>query len=223
MKDLESRFFSIKKSIPKNIKILVVSKNQSVSSIERLYQIGHRDFGENYVQEMIQKYQKLPKDIRWHMIGVIQKNKLKYIVPFIHLIQSVQKIEHLQIINKEAFKNNRLINCLLQIKICNERNKTGITNQEADHIMNHDIYHHMKNVKIIGLMGMASLHASIQKIRQEFFFLKKLYDEYQRKYQHYILSMGMSNDYPIAIEYGSTYIRLGTSLFGKRKLTTILK
>lgn len=218
MKDLECRFFSIKKSIPKSIKILAVSKNQNISSIERLYQIGHRDFGENYIQEMIQKYQKLPKDIRWHMIGVIQKNKLKYIVPFIHLIHSVQKIEHLQIINKEAFKQNRVIKCLLQIKICNERNKTGITNQEADNIMNNDIYHHMKNVKIIGLMGMASLHSSTPKIKQEFSSLKKLYNEYQRKYQHHILSMGMSNDYPIAIEYGSTHIRLGTSLFGKRKL-----
>ncbi|AGD98304.1 alanine racemase domain-containing protein [Blattabacterium sp. (Blatta orientalis) str. Tarazona] len=218
MKGLECRFFSIKKSIPKNIKILAVSKNQNISSIEKLYQIGHRDFGENYVQEMIKKYQKLPKDIHWHMIGGIQKNKLKYIVPFIHLIHSVQNIEHLQIINKEAFKHNRVIKCLLQIKICNEKNKTGITNQEADNIMNNDIYHHMKNVKIIGLMGMASLHGSTQKIKQEFYSLKKLYNEYQRKYQHHILSMGMSNDYPIAIEYGSTHIRLGTSLFGKRKL-----
>lgn len=223
MKDLEYRFFSIKKSIPKSIKILAVSKNQNISSIKRLYKIGHRDFGENYVQEMIQKYKKLPKDIRWHMIGIIQKNKLKYIVPFIYLIHSVQKIEHIQIINKEAFKHNRVINCLLQIKICNERNKTGITNQEADNIMGNDIYHNMKNVKIIGLMGMATLHGTVQKIRQEFSSLKKLYNEYQKKYQYNILSMGMSNDYPLAIEYGSTHIRLGTSLFGKRKLTTTLK
>ncbi|WP_185882080.1 YggS family pyridoxal phosphate-dependent enzyme [Blattabacterium cuenoti] len=220
MKDIEYRFFSIKKSIPKNIKILAVSKNQNISSIEKLYQIGHRDFGENYVQEMIQKYQKLPKDIRWHMIGVIQKNKLKYIAPFIYLIHSVQNMEHLQIINKEALKHNRVINCLLQIKICNEKNKAGITNQEADNIMDNNIFHNMKNVKIIGLMGMASLHGTVQTIRQEFYSLKKLYDEYQKKYQHYILSMGMSNDYPIAIEYGSTHIRLGTSIFGKRELTT---
>ncbi|AER40468.1 MAG: YggS family pyridoxal phosphate-dependent enzyme [Flavobacteriales bacterium] len=217
MNDIEYRFLSIRKSIPKNINILAVSKKQEISSIKKLYKIGHRDFGESYVQEMIQKYQKLPKDIRWHMIGKIQSNKLKYIIPFIHLIHSVQKIEHIQIINKIALKHNRIINCLLQINIGNVTNKYGITNKEAYDILEDDNYRNMKNVKIIGIMGMGTLHGSIQQIRHEFDGLNKIYYECKNKYRHNVLSMGMSKDYPIAIEYGSTIIRLGTVIFGNRK------
>ncbi|AWU44381.1 YggS family pyridoxal phosphate-dependent enzyme [Blattabacterium punctulatus] len=218
MKTIEYRIFSIKKSIPKNIKILAVSKNQDISSIKKVYQTGHRDFGENYIQEMILKYKKLPKDIRWHMIGRIQSNKLKYIVPFINLIHSVQRIEHLKIINKEALKYNRIINCLLQIKICNEKNKSGITNKEIHEILENNHYKNMKNVKIIGLMGMATFHGSIQKIRHEFDYLNKIYNECKNKYKYSVLSMGMSRDYPIAIECGSTLIRLGTFFFGKKNI-----
>ncbi|WP_185870683.1 YggS family pyridoxal phosphate-dependent enzyme [Blattabacterium cuenoti] len=218
MNHIKNRFLFVKRSIPKNIKILAVSKNQNVSSIEKLYKIGHRDFGENYVQEMVKKYQKLPKDIRWHMIGRIQSNKLKDIVPFIDLIHSVQKFEHIQIINKIALKHNRVVNCLLQIKICNEKNKSGITYQQANNILEDKRYKNMKNVKIIGLMGIASFQKPIQKIRYEFDFLNKIYNDYKNKYKHCsILSMGMSRDYPIAIEYGTTLIRLGTFLFGNRK------
>ncbi|AWU43821.1 YggS family pyridoxal phosphate-dependent enzyme [Blattabacterium sp. (Cryptocercus kyebangensis)] len=219
MKNIKCRLFSIRKSIPKNIKILVVSKNQDISSIEKVYQTGHIDFGENYIQEMIPKYEKLPKNIRWHMIGRIQSNKLKYIVPFIHLIHSVQKIKHLKIINKEAIKYNRVINCLLQIKICNEKNKSGINNKEVHDILENNNYKNMKNVKVIGLMGMSSFHGSIKKIRHEFDYLNKIYNESKNRYKYSVLSMGMSRDYPIAIECGSTLIRLGTFFFGKRKKT----
>ncbi|WP_185853520.1 YggS family pyridoxal phosphate-dependent enzyme [Blattabacterium cuenoti] len=214
---IENRFFSIKKLIPKNIKILAVSKNQNISSIEKLYKLGHRDFGENYVKEMMEKYKKLPKDIHWHMIGRIQNNKLKYIIPFIHLIHSVQKLEQIQTINKIALKYNRIINCLLQIKICNEKSKSGITDQEACNILENTIYKSMNNVKIIGIMGMASFQ-ELTKVYNEFSYLRKLYNEYKKKYGHHILSMGMSRDYNIAIKYGSTIVRLGTSLFGERTI-----
>ncbi|ACY40435.1 alanine racemase domain-containing protein [Blattabacterium sp. (Blattella germanica) str. Bge] len=213
---IENRFFSIRRLIPKNIKIVAVSKNQNVSSIEKLYKLGHKDFGENYVQEMMDKYKKLPKDIRWHMIGRIQSNKLKYIIPFIHLIHSVQKLEQIQLINKIALKYGRRINCLLQIKICNEKSKSGITDQEFYDILENKTYQSMKNVKIVGIMGMASFQ-ELTKIHNEFGYLRKFYDKCQKKYGFYILSMGMSRDYNIAIQYGSTIVRLGTSIFGNRK------
>ncbi|WP_185859500.1 YggS family pyridoxal phosphate-dependent enzyme [Blattabacterium cuenoti] len=212
---IENRFFHIKKLIPKNIKILAVSKSQDISSIEKLYKLGHRDFGENYVQEMMEKYKKLPKDIHWHMIGRIQSNKLKYIIPFIHLIHSVQKLEQIQKINKIALKHNKIINCLLQIKICKEKSKSGINDQEACNILENSIYKSMNNVKIIGIMGMSSFQ-DLKKVHNEFLYLRNLYNEYKKKYGHYVLSMGMSRDYNIAIKYGSTIIRLGTSLFGER-------
>ncbi|WP_341653189.1 YggS family pyridoxal phosphate-dependent enzyme [Blattabacterium cuenoti] len=215
---IENRFFSIKKMIPKNVKILAVSKNQEISSIEKLYRIGHRDFGENYIQEIVKKYKKLPKDIRWHMIGRIQSNKLKYIIPFIHLIHSVQNIKQINIINKIALKHKRIINCLLQIKICNEKNKSGITPQEASKILEKKTFKEMKNIKIIGIMGMASFQ-ELKRVHNEFSYLHKLYNEYKNKYEHNILSMGMSRDYNIAIKYGSTIVRLGTLIFGHRKKT----
>ncbi|WP_341659244.1 YggS family pyridoxal phosphate-dependent enzyme [Blattabacterium cuenoti] len=215
---IENRFSSIKKMIPKNVKILAVSKNQEISSIEKLYKIGHRDFGENYIQEIVKKYKKLPKDIRWHMIGRIQSNKLKYIIPFIHLIHSVQNIKQINIINKIALKHKKIINCLLQIKICNDKNKSGITFQEASKILENETFKEMKNIKIIGIMGMASFQ-ELKKVHNEFSYLRKLYNEYKNKYGHNILSMGMSRDYNIAIKYGSTIVRLGTSIFGNRKKT----
>ncbi|WP_341657149.1 YggS family pyridoxal phosphate-dependent enzyme [Blattabacterium cuenoti] len=215
---IENRFFSIKKMIPKNVKILAVSKNQEIYSIEKLYRIGHRDFGENYIQEIVKKYKKLPKDIRWHMIGRIQSNKLKYIIPFIHLIHSVQNIKQINIINKIALKHKKIINCLLQIKICNDKNKSGITFQEASKILENKIFKEMKNIKIIGIMGMASFQ-ELKKVHNEFSYLRKLYNEYQNKYGHTTLSMGMSRDYNIAIKYGSTIVRLGTLIFGNRKKT----
>ncbi|WP_185877015.1 YggS family pyridoxal phosphate-dependent enzyme [Blattabacterium cuenoti] len=213
---IKKRFFYIKKLIPKNVKIVAVSKNQDNSSIEELYKLGHRDFGENYVQEMVKKYETLPKDIRWHMIGNIQNNKLKYIIPFIHLIHSIKKIEQIKRINHIASKYNKIVNCLLQIKICNEQSKTGMNYQESQKILESETYNSMHNVKIVGLMGMASFQKELLKIHNEFSYLHTLYKKYKKKYGHYILSMGMSQDYKIAIKYGSNLVRLGTILFGKR-------
>ncbi len=209
---LESNFLSIKKSIPKNIKILIVSKNQNIYSINKLYNLGHRDFGENYVQEMKKKYNYLPKNIRWHMIGKIQKNKLKYIIPFVHLIHSIQKIEHIEIINKISKKLNKISYCLLQIKICYD--KSGITMEQAIKIL--DYSKNMNNIQIIGLMGMASINNKKSIINKEFFSLYKLYNNFKTIYGHTVLSIGMSKDYLLAIKNGSTIVRLGSIIFGHR-------
>ncbi|WP_185869796.1 YggS family pyridoxal phosphate-dependent enzyme [Blattabacterium cuenoti] len=213
---IDNNFFSIKKYIPKNVKILVVSKNQNIFSIKKLYLSGNKDFGENYIQEMVKKYNKLPKDIRWHMIGRIQSNKLKYIIPFIYLIHSVQSMKHIIMINNIGLKYNKIINCLLQIKISDEKNKLGITDKEAYNILESENYKTMKNIRIIGIMGMASFQEE-KKIHNEFSYLQYIYEICKKKYGHYILSMGISRDYKIAIKYGSTLIRLGTLIFGERK------
>ncbi|WP_185858140.1 YggS family pyridoxal phosphate-dependent enzyme [Blattabacterium cuenoti] len=219
MNIIENRFYNINKLIPKHVTILAVSKNQNISYIKKLYQLGHRDFGENYIQEIVKKYEKLPKDIRWHMIGRIQSNKLKYILPFIHLIHSVQNLKQINIINRIGFKHKKIINCLLQIKICDEKSKSGISYQEALKVLEyleHNAYKEMKNIKIIGIMGMASFQ-EFTKVHHEFSYLHKVYNEFKNKYGHYVLSMGMSRDYKIAIKHGSTMIRLGTIIFGHRQ------
>ncbi|WP_185865185.1 YggS family pyridoxal phosphate-dependent enzyme [Blattabacterium cuenoti] len=211
---IKKNFFSIKKSIPKNVGILAVSKNQDILSIRKLYQVGQRDFGENFIQEMVKKYHLLPKDIRWHMIGKIQSNKLKYIIPFVHLIHSIQKFKHIEIINKIGNKHNKIIQCLLQIRISNEINKSGISEEDGYKIF--ESSKNMKNIKIIGLMGLASFKEK-SIVNNEFFYLKKIYDKYKNKYQCNVLSMGMSRDFNLAIQHGSTIIRLGNYLFGNRK------
>lgn len=211
---LKKRILYIRNNIiSKNVNVVAVSKKQKISSIEKLYKMGYRDFGENYAQEMIYKYNNLPKDIRWHMIGNIQSNKLKYIIPFVYLIHSIQKIKHIRIIEKIGKKYNKIIKCLLQIKISKEK-KSGITDKEADEIINNS--KKMKNIKIIGIMGIASFQEE-NNIEKEFKYLYSLYNKYKKKYKHYILSMGMSKDFRLAIKNGSTIIRLGTYLFGKRK------
>ncbi|WP_185877536.1 YggS family pyridoxal phosphate-dependent enzyme [Blattabacterium cuenoti] len=209
---IRKNFIYIKNLIPKNVKILVVSKNQSILSIKNLYQIGQRDFGENYVQEIIKKYDKLPKDIRWHMIGRIQSNKLKYIVPFIYLIHSIQKIKHIEIINNIGFKYNKIIKCLIQIRISNEINKSGVSDKEADKLA--FFSKKMKNVKIIGLMGMSSFK-NMKEVNNEFMYLNNIYNIHKKKYSYNVLSMGMSRDFKLAIKHGSTIIRLGNIIFNK--------
>ncbi|WP_185882571.1 YggS family pyridoxal phosphate-dependent enzyme [Blattabacterium cuenoti] len=211
-----SSFLSIKRSISNQIKIVVVSKNRSIDCINTLYKIGHRDFGENYIQEMVLKYNQLPKNIRWHMIGKIQTNKLKYIIPFIHLIHSVDTIKKLYNINNEAKKHNKRIKCLLQVKICNDKNKSGILNHtEIYHILDEYNKKTMQYVQIIGLMGMASHYGTNEQIKNEFHYLNKIYEKCKYKYNHSVLSMGMSRDYIIAIQCGSNLIRLGKSIFEK--------
>ena len=200
----------------KNIILVAVSKTKSVSEILELYNLGHRDFGENYVQEMMEKQSELPPDIRWHYIGHLQSNKVKHIVPFIHLIQSVDSLKLLNEINKQSEKNNRVTDVLLQIHIAQEETKFGFNSNELELIFNPNPAE-LKNTNIIGLMGMASFTTDMNKVRQEFRFLKPLFDQFKMtKKEFKILSMGMSADYKVAIEEGSNMVRIGSLIFGER-------
>lgn len=201
--------------------LIAVSKNHPASSVLEAYQAGQRDFGENKVQEMTEKLESLPKDIRWHMIGHLQRNKVKYIAPYVHLIHSVDSLKLLQEINKEASKNNRTINCLLQIHIASEETKFGLSPEEVHELLNSYEFKALANIRIIGLMGMASNTEDQNLVRQEFKLLKNLFEELKStfksdKIEMEELSMGMSGDAAIALEEGSTMIRVGTAIFGTR-------
>jgi pyridoxal phosphate enzyme (YggS family) len=191
--------------------LVAVSKTKPIEDIESLYDLGQRDFGENYVQELIDKGAIVPKDIRWHFIGHLQSNKVKFIAPFVYLIHGVDSINLLKEINKEAVKNKRVIDCLLQIHIASEETKFGLDAAELTAIINDSSEY--KNVRIAGLMGMASFSDNADLIRAEFKTLQSLYKEHP---SFSILSMGMSGDYNIAIEEGSNMVRIGSLLFGER-------
>ena len=199
--------------------LIAVSKTKPVEDIKALYDLGHRDFGENYVQELTEKHTLLPKDINWHFIGHLQSNKVKYIAPFVHLIHGVDSLSLLKEINKQALKNNRIINCLLQIYIAKEETKFGLDSGELDYILKTDLTE-LKNICICGLMGMASFSENIDLVMAEFTFLKTLFDvhapQLTNNQQQTTLSMGMSADYKIALEAGSNMIRIGSLLFGER-------
>ena len=208
-----------------NVQLVAVSKMQSVAAIKKLYELGQRDFGENYVQELLEKQPQLPPDIRWHFIGHLQSNKVKYIAPFLHLIQGVDTFKLLIEINKQAKKFNRKINCLLQVHIAQEETKFGLDENELDEIMDRlqNKPEQFLNIQINGLMGMASFSDDMNKVRNEMRFLKTLFDKYQTSPHSYkencqlsTLSMGMSGDYKIAIEEGSNMVRIGSLLFGTR-------
>ena len=206
----------------KNITLVAVSKTKSVEEIKELYDLGQRDFGENYVQELAEKQLQLPKDTRWHFIGHLQSNKVKQIASFIHLIQSVDSLKLLREINKQAQKDNRVIDCLLQIHIAQEETKFGLDENELDQLIhtNSDELHKLKNVTITGLMGMASFTDDMEKVRKEFKYLKSLFNKFRTQNSELrTLSMGMSSDYPIAIEEGSTMVRIGSLIFGARNNT----
>ena len=204
------------------IQLAAVSKTKSVTEIKELYDLGQRDFGENYVQELVEKQAQLPQDIRWHFIGHLQSNKVKYIAPFVHLIQSIDSLKLLKEINKQAVKHNREIECLLQVHIAEEETKFGFDESELEIIFNTNTneLNELKNVRIIGLMGMASLTEDENKVRLEFKKLKSIFDKYSQlqtaNYKLETLSMGMSSDYKIAIEEGSNMVRIGSLLFGER-------
>jgi pyridoxal phosphate enzyme (YggS family) len=204
----------------KNVTLVAVSKTKPVEDILALYELGHRDFGENYVQELTGKQPLLPADMRWHFIGHLQTNKVKHIAPFIHLIQSVDSIKLLLEINKQAEKNSRTINCLLQVHIAQEETKFGFDENELDEQMSKFENLKMEYAMINGLMGMASFTEDENKVRNEFKYLKSLFDKFQllqtsnTKLQ--TLSMGMSGDYKTAIEEGSNMVRIGSRLFGDR-------
>jgi hypothetical protein len=209
---------NINLKISSEVCLVAVSKTKPISDILEAYDCGQRVFGENKIQELVEKHKKLPKDIEWHMIGHIQRNKVKYMASFISLIHSADSYRLIKEINKQGKINNRVVNCLLQIKIASEESKFGFTETEATNFLNSDEYVSFKNIKIVGLMGMATFTEDQKKIDKEFNKLKIFYEKVNRSdSQINILSMGMSDDYPIAIRNGSTMVRIGSSIFGKRK------
>lgn len=220
----------IKKELQeKNVTLIAVSKTKPASAILELYNLGQRDFGENYVQELADKYEQLPKDIRWHFIGHLQSNKVKYIAPFVHLVHGVDSENLLKEINKQAVKNNKVIDVLLQVHIAQEETKFGFSEEELDVLLRKLESLKLDNVHIRGLMGMASFSDDMILVRSEFAFLKKLFDKVKIALSHEplamsihhspftILSMGMSGDHKIAIEEGSTMVRIGSLIFGERQ------
>jgi len=208
---------------PNNVTLVAVSKTKPVTDMWKLYELGHRDFGENYVQELGEKQMQLPQDIRWHFIGHLQSNKVKYIAPFVHLIHGVDSHKLLLEINKQAQKFNRTINCLLQVHIAQEETKFGFNQEELmqamDAVHKYKLMNELQHVEVIGLMGMASFSDDTEQVRKEFKYLKMLFDQCAQLQGHpnfSVLSMGMSGDYRMAIEEGSNMVRIGSLLFGAR-------
>lgn len=217
---IQENYQHIKNEIPTHVTLVAVSKTHPAADIQALYDMGHRDFGENKVQELIDKHSLLPADIRWHLIGHLQTNKVKYIAPFVYLIHSVDSEKLLAEINKQAQKINRVVNVLLQVHIASEETKYGLSAEEVTALFHPQTLQNYPFVRIRGLMGMATNTQDIALIRREFSGLKKLFDQlklYENPpHSMDILSMGMSNDYSIAIEEGSTLVRIGSSIFGQR-------
>ncbi|HNV49345.1 MAG TPA: YggS family pyridoxal phosphate-dependent enzyme [Bacteroidales bacterium] len=211
----------IKNELPANVKLIAVSKTKGIDEIMEAYNAGQRHFGENKVQEMIAKQPHLPSDIHWHFIGHLQTNKVKFIAPFVNMIESVDRLKVLKEINKHAAALNRVIPCLLQFHIAEEESKFGLTLSESYEILDNNYFDKLKNVSICGVMGMATLTDDKTQISKEFKNLKIIFDTLKQKYFQHIdsfkeISMGMSGDYLIAIEQGSTIIRLGSVIFGQR-------
>jgi pyridoxal phosphate enzyme (YggS family) len=201
----------------RNVTLVAVSKTKPVSDIMALYELGHRDFGENYVQELVQKQEELPKDICWHFIGHLQSNKVKYIAPFVYMIHGIDSIKLLQEVNKQATKVGRIIDCLLQMHIAQEETKFGLDMDELSNILVQ--LNNFPFVRVRGLMGMASFTEDQVQVKQEFTQLKKYFDQANASLVSYkldSLSMGMSGDYSLAVEQGSTLVRIGSLLFGAR-------
>ena len=211
--DVKANLNTILKSIPKEVTLVAVSKTRQNSAIIEAYQLGQRIFGENKVQELVQKYEKLPKDIYWHMIGHLQTNKVKYIAPFVSLIHGVDSIKLLKEINKRAKQNNRVIDCLLQVHIATESTKFGFDISELNNAINSA--NEYQNIRIVGLMGMATFTDNKQQVIQEFSSLKIVFDTVKNEHIT-TLSMGMSGDYQLAIEQGSNMVRVGSAIFGHR-------
>ena len=206
----------INEQIGKNVTLVAVSKTKSELKIKEAYESGQRVFGENKVQELVSKQNNLPKDISWHMIGHLQRNKVKYIAPFINLIHGVDNIKLLKEINKQGKKNDRIIDCLIQVKISSEKSKFGIDYKQANEWLKTDLLIDFKNIRITGFMGMASNTNNELKLIEEFSTLNSFFNKHQNT-NIKILSMGMSNDYLLAIKNGSNMIRVGSNIFGARK------
>jgi PLP dependent protein len=223
---IKNNIEEILQTLPKGCTLIAVSKTHPPETVLKAYAAGQRIFGENKVQELSAKYEVLPKDIQWHLIGHLQSNKVKYIAPFVHLIHSVDSLKLLQEINKQAGKNNRVVQCLLQVHIAKEETKFGFLPEELMALITATELKTMTSIKIIGLMGMATLTADNEQVRSEFKSLKHLFDEVKNKsglpdtVVMQELSMGMSSDYKIAAEEGSTMVRVGSAIFGARNYTT---
>jgi pyridoxal phosphate enzyme (YggS family) len=220
----QTKYLEIVKQLKENgVTLVAVSKTKPVEAIKELYDLGHRDFGENYVQELVEKQQQLPQDIRWHFIGHLQSNKVKYIAPFVHLIHGIDSFKLLKEVSKQAKKLNRVIDVLLQVHIAQEETKFGFDERELQELLNTNSseLHESENIRIKGLMGMATFTEDQEKIRSEFKYLKSLFYTYSKseipnsKFE--TLSMGMSGDYTLAIEEGSTMVRIGSLIFGERQ------
>ena len=209
------------KTVPKGVVLVAVSKTKPVEDIQEAYDAGQRVFGENHALEMRDKHEVLPKDIDWHFIGHLQTNKIKYIIQYVRLIHSIDTFNLLQAVNKEAAKHDRVIDCLMQFHIAEEETKFGLNMEEAEDILDSDIFKAMKNVRICGVMGMATNTDDMVQVRKEFKHLKEIFTTLKTKYftdseWFKEISMGMSHDYPIAIEEGSTMVRVGSKIFGER-------
>ena len=217
---IAQNLLKIKSSLPSTVTLVAVSKTKPISDLMEAYDAGQRIFGENKIQEMAEKWEAMPKDIEWHMIGHVQTNKVKFMAPFVNLIHGVDSLKLLEEINKQAKKNNRIIDCLLQIYIAEEETKFGLDEKELNEILVSEAFKEMKNIRIVGLMGMATFTDNQEQIKKEFTHLKSIFDKTNQlltsNSQLLTLSMGMSGDYQLAIECGSTMVRIGSSIFGGR-------
>ena len=214
---IDKNIQNIQSKLPENVTLVAVSKTKPIADLQEAYNAGQRIFGENKIQEMVEKYDALPKDIEWHMIGHLQSNKVKYMAHFVDLIHGVDKLKTVKEINKQAKKHNRIINCLLQVKIAKEDTKFGFSFDEIKAILTSEETRELQNIKVVGFMGMASFTDDKKQLEEEFSSLKNLFDTLKTKHSSIkILSMGMSGDYQLAIENGSTMIRVGSSIFGQR-------
>ena len=214
---IRENILTFKKELPEDVVLVAVTKTKSTEEIMEAYHTGHRIFGENKVQEMVGKWEVLPKDIQWHMIGHLQRNKVKYMASFVSLVHGVDSLKLLKEIDKQAKKHNRVIECLLQMHIAEESTKFGLSESELMQLIQDDEFQSLKNVKIKGLMGMATFTEDQMQIRKEFSHLKQVFENLKRYLpQINTLSMGMSGDFQIGIEEGSTMVRIGSSIFGAR-------
>lgn len=208
---------SIKSSLPEHVTLVAISKTKPLFDLMEAYYAGQRIYGENKILEMFEKWEKMPKDIEWHMVGHVQTNKVKFMAPFVKLIHGVDSVKLLVEINKQAKKYNRIIDCLLQVHIAEEETKFGLDEKEIDSLLSSDEFKELQNIRIIGLMGMATLTQNQNQIKNEFLHLKSIFDHHAAiNPQFTILSMGMSGDYQLAIDCGSTMVRIGSSIFGGR-------
>jgi pyridoxal phosphate enzyme (YggS family) len=217
---IQDNLLKIKSQLPENVTLVAVSKTKPVKDLMEAYHAGQRIFGENKIQEMTEKWQQMPKDIEWHMIGHVQSNKVKYMVPYVKLIHGVDSLKLLKEVNRQAIRWRKSINCLLQIHIAEEETKFGLDEKELEELLNSDEFKEMKNINVIGLMGMATFTDNEEQIKKEFQYLKTIFDKVSKlktdNCQLNTLSMGMSGDYQLAIECGSTMVRIGSTIFGNR-------